>query len=280
MGFGIILGRIYAALLGLVELTFCRLQNLFGGSPQSGEITATIITCGESTYTRCLSAARSQTTPVVIKTVRDVHPLNASLDAALDSCETKWLLMVDADTILNPYCVELLSRHLKPGVGMVVAKLFDKVYGVIGFLRLVDAETLKEHRFTHPHDTPNPDRAARDFLVERGLRRVVLNATVGTHDPYGTPFESFRRFYGTYRKRDAEEQHMGTHLSFILKYACRNRAWNEVYYMIAGLVCAAIVDSERTRDYVSDSQMDQLFHAISEKDMYRDVTMHGDRERT
>lgn len=266
MGFETLIGRIRGFLNYLLELVSCRIISLLKKPAQANDITAVVITCGETTYDQCLSSVNSQTVPVEVKTVRDVHPLSASLDAALDCCDTKWLLMVDADTLLKPHCIQIMSRYLKPGTGMVVANLYDKVYGVIGFLRLIDAETLKNHNFRHPENYPYPDRAARDFITQQGLKRVVLKSVVGTHNPYPTHFETFRRFYGTYRKRGISEQDMGAHVRFVLKYGCRTRAWTEVYYMMAGIVCGAMADDTKTRDYVDDAQMQDFFNAVASKD--------------
>ena len=272
MGYENVFGRVRGVFLGWLELIVCRFMSFFRSSDQAKDITAVVITCGESTYEQCFSSVKRQTIPVNVKTVTNIHPLNASLDAALDACDTKWLLMVDADTILKPFCIEVMSRHLKPGVGMVVAKLYDKVYGVIGFIRMIDAEALKRHQFRHPENYPYPDRSARDFLIQKGLKRTVLNSVVGIHDPYATYYEAFRRFYGTYRKRDNSEHHMGAHVSYILKYGCRTKSWVDVYYMMAGLICGSITDDTKPRDYMADSQMQEHFQAITQKDKnYRDV---------
>lgn len=267
MGFEYYLKWITGVLYSLAELFVVRVLKVIGRAVRADELTVVLISCGETTYDKCLAAINNQTIPVIIKTVRDVHPLSASLDAALDACDTKWLLMVDADTIIHPYCVEVMCGKLKPGVGMVVAKLFDKVYGPIGYLRLVDAGTLKKHQFRHPKNDPYPDRKARDYLLQQKLKRVVLKSTLGVHNPYGTSFEAFRRFYGTYRKRDSSERRMDVHVQYILKYAGRSKAWREVYYMMAGLVCGALVDPDKPRDYKDDSEMLRHFEAISQKDI-------------
>ncbi len=266
MGYEIVWGRIQGVFHSMLELLACRVTSLFMGPIQTKDITAVVITCGESTYEQCLSSVKEQTHLVNVKTVSNIHPLSASLDAALDSCDTKWLLMVDADTMLKPYCIEVMSRHLRPGVGMVVAKLYDKVYGVIGFIRMIDAKALQRHQFRHPENYPYPDRSARDYLIQKGLKRIVLNSVVGTHNPYATYYEAFRRFYGTYRKRDSKEHHMGAHVSYILKYGCRAKSYDEVYYMMAGLVCGAIADASNPRDYLVDTQMREAFQAVTSKD--------------
>ncbi len=266
MGYGIIWGRVRGIFHNLLELLACRFTLLFTGPVQAEDITAVVIACGESTYEQCLSSVKNQSIPVNIKTVCNISPLSASLDAALDACDTKWLLMVDADTILKPYCLEVMGRHLKPGVGMVVAKLYDKVYGVIGYLRMVDAEMLKRHEFRHPENNPCPDRSARDFLIGKGMKRTVLNSVVGDHDPYATYFEAFRRFYGTFRKRDSSEHHIEPHVSYILKYGCRTKSWTEAYYMMAGLICGSITDATKPRDYTGDLQMQEHFQAVIAKD--------------
>lgn len=266
MGFEILFGRVWGFLGYLLEFVSCRIVSPFKKSVQASDITAIVITCGETTYEQCISSVNSQSVPVKAETIRNVHPLSASLDAALDCCDTKWLLMVDADTLLKPHCIEVMRRYLKPGVGMVVANLYDKVYGVIGFLRLIDAETLRNHKFRHPENYPYPDRAARDFITQQGLKRIVLTSVVGTHNPYPTYFETFRRFYGTYRKRNSSEHHMGAHVRFVLKYGCRTKSWTEVYYMMAGIVCGAMADDSKPRDYVDDSQMHDFFSAVASKD--------------
>ena len=270
MGLEVQFKKFSSLVICYLRYAISKVLTLLGQPPQTDDLTAIIIYCGESTYDQCLSALRNQTVPVKVKIIKDIHPLSASLDAALDACETKWLLMVDADTIIHPYCVELICRNLQPGIGMVVAHLLDKVYGVIGFLRMVDAESLKKHGFRHPENDPYPDRRARDFLLGLGLKRIVLSAILGIHNPYATNFEIFRRFYGTYRKRDSNEQQMKTHVVHIMKYANRKKAWSEAYYMMAGLVCGAMANPANTRDYIQDEEMQQYFQAISKKDAGKD----------
>lgn len=229
------------------------------------DITAVVIHCGESTLDACLAALSAQTRPIPIRIVADVHPLPASLDAALDVCETKWLLVVDADTIVAPDCVAVLGSHLVGDVGVIIGMLEDKVYGVIGGLRLMDAQTLNEAHFRHPVDDRYPDRKAINFLEARGLKRIVLGDVVGRHDPYQTDFETFRRFYGTYQKRSRQEHNAMPHAQAILEYFSRTGDVRGSYFMFAGLVCGTFQEAQPVRDYILDEEQRSRYLSVAEK---------------
>ena len=209
----------------------------------------------------------SQHLPVRIRVVRDVHPLPLSLDAALDSCETEWLLTVDADCILQPYCVERLWSHVDPGTGCVTGMLEDKVYGIIAGVRLLRVRPLKDIGYKYPLNDPYVDRKPINVLEQMGLKRVILRDIVGTHNPYGTDFEVFRRFFGVYRKRAALDRECAArpHLESILRYARGGGNDKEIYYMVAGLACAALVSRDNPRDYIEDKELSSMFSAVSRR---------------
>jgi len=229
----------------------------------SGNITAVIIHCGESTFQKSLESVQKQSIPVPIKVVKDVHPLPKALDKALEICDTEWLVTIDADTILYRHALMTLMKPISPDIGAIIGKLRDRVYGVIGGVRLINAKILKEHGFRHPWDNPYPDRKAINFLEGLGLRRIILEEIVGEHNPYNTPFEAFRRFFGTYRKRGPVEQNAEFHFKAIINFAKRSGDFELAYFMMAGLICAALVDTSSPRDYIKDEQLYFFFEKIS-----------------
>jgi len=229
-------------------------------------ITAVIFHCGESTYDACLKSLQEQTRTVRIATVRDAHPMTAAFDAGFDLCQTKWIALVDADMILYPRCIETLAGYTAADVGTIAGMLHDRVYGVIGNIKLMDAQTIKNQRFQHPPDDPYPERKAIYLLEGLGRKMLILHDKVlGEHNPYNTAYEAFRRFYGTYRKRGATARQAQEDFAAICRHARNESNAESAYYMMAGLVCAALADPSAARDYVADEEMKRMFQSVAQK---------------
>ena len=66
-----------------------------------------------------------------------------------------------------------------------------------------------------------------------------------------------------FRKRDESGAEINSHLRAILEHAHRSDDLKRSYYMLAGLICAALVDQDSERDYIDDTEMNALFAKVT-----------------
>lgn len=238
------------------------LRCLFHRRKPLAPVTVCITECGETTYHDCLwSVLRQKTEPRILTTISHVCPMPAMMDESLRRAETPWLMRVCADMILDPRCLATLYRRARGRegeIGVVTAKLRDKVYGIIGAITLLNAGALNKFNYHYPRRDPRPDRHAIAFLESLGYKSIALDAVLGEHNPYATPHEVFRRFYGTFQKRPRHHK-VEEHFMRIVAYWLATKDTGGAWMMMAGLVSGCGRPNGEHRDYVHCEHMDRAF---------------------
>jgi len=174
------------------------------------DVTALVLTVGETTFEAAVEALNNQTTPPTSRVVVDntVKTFHAAFNHGVAKVKTEFLLQCDADMILDPDCIEVLRGCMTPEVGIAAAFLEDPLLGFIQAVKLFRTESVKR-RPLPPTLTTDSDRAEQLHLdrekiifVERDRPRYGHPSHVlGSHQPpYDDPLYTFGRFHRLGRK--------------------------------------------------------------------------------
>jgi hypothetical protein len=170
-----------------------------------GDISAVVLTLGEPHTERALaSLARQTLQPAETIVVQGVSPFHRALNAGARRVQTPYFVQVDADMILNDWCLEELHHHMTPSVGMVVGPLADPLMGIE-----IGVKLFRRHCFeiARVQDTVSPDTDFNATLRSRGWDVVYALPspdhedsptpwpTMGAHCPPYTRLHTYARYH-------------------------------------------------------------------------------------
>lgn len=168
------------------------------------DVTAVVLTLGEETTPRALASLRSQSRgPAKTVLVDNVTPFHRALNVGASRVATEFFIQVDADMILDRYCVEDLRDCMARGIGVVQGPLADPLVGAVCGVRAFRTACFRDVAL---RDTLAPDTDFFADIAARGWeRRVVLNwrtndrapelwHTFGRHWPSYTPLYTYWKF--------------------------------------------------------------------------------------
>ena len=173
---------------------------------KTNELTAFIITCGESptSLAACEDALEKQTIQYKLEYIKNVSPMGQAYQAMIDRCKTPYYAQVDEDMILRFNALECLLEAMKAqpdDVAVVCGALHDVdtnryVYGVKLFRH--DAAKLVKYDNGLASDIGfNTQLQALGWRVE-GLPHTDI---YGDHAPFQTPRSAFKRWKRLYEKQ-------------------------------------------------------------------------------
>jgi hypothetical protein len=216
------------------------------------DVSAVVLTLGERTTERALASLRRQSAPpakVVVMT-GEVRPFHRALNQAAERVRTPFFIQVDADMILDPYCLEALRAAVREDAGMVIGQLLDPMLGAILGVRLFRRRCVEEAA------VPDTIAPATDFelgmqrsgwsllcALRRDDGRRPVAHLFGEHQPDYTALYVFRKFSlsgarNRYRKTGDrlravfQRLHRGRHPGALLArvaaaHAIFRRTWND-----------------------------------------------------
>jgi hypothetical protein len=164
------------------------------------DVTAVLLTVGEPTLERAAESIRRQNPrPAAVVTVEGVTPFSAALGRAVTHVQTPFFLQVDADMVLDENCLQSLLAAMRPGIGLVAAKLRDPLLGSVPAVKLFRREcwNLAPMQATVAQDSDYYER-----IAELGWTTVYVlpggsggtRHTLGEHLPDYTPGYTFATF--------------------------------------------------------------------------------------
>ena len=199
----------------------------------SDDVTAFLITVGETTTTAARAALGAQTMPVRVDVIDHVAPMDRAFQEMLTRVATPVFVQVDADMILAPTAVERLVTTLSRAaadVAFVCGPLWDEferrpLYGVKAYR----SEILRRYPYRGAYSCET-DQMAR--LRADGYRVELLplgprERCLGLHGTAYTPEAAFRRWKRLVikqRRSVAEKPPWGA-LGWTEAYYARHLAW-------------------------------------------------------
>jgi len=138
--------------------------------------------------------------PYPTVTIRDVFPMSVAFNAMVERCESRFIVQVDGDVVLEPSVVESLRTCIQahPWAYMAWGQLWED-YGdrlaAGGAVRIWRRWPLRLFRFL---DERCVDRGLHSRIRLTGMRRIQIHAgwKFGTHYPRQTPFARFSKARG------------------------------------------------------------------------------------
>ena len=133
-------------------------------------VTGLVLTIGESTTQRAISALESQTCPPDdIVVVQNVLPFHRAMNEGISRIKTEHFLQCDADMVPDPDCIEIMSMYTTLETGVVIAHLEDELMGKIQAIKFFRTDFAQEYRFTD-HVSPDTNYILR--LADMGIKYV------------------------------------------------------------------------------------------------------------
>jgi hypothetical protein len=165
------------------------------------EVTAVVLSIGETTTARAIESVQRQTLPVAeIVLVEGVTPFHRALNQGATRVATPFFVQVDADMVLDADCVERLTTCLAANVGLVVGHLRDPLYDRIEAIKLFRTECARRHPF---RDSISPDTDFGADIGQAGWATIYALRyggpcadhwhTFGEHDPVYTPLYTYAK---------------------------------------------------------------------------------------
>ena len=172
--------------------------------PPDPDLTICILSAVEPSLPECLESARgilsSDGGVGGIVYVKDVFPMSAAFNAMVERCQSKFIVQIDGDVVLEPWAVELLRSSIRahPWAYMAWGQLweaYDDGLRAGGAVRIWRRWPLKLFRF---RDERCVDRGLHSRIRLTGMRRIQVPAgwLFGTHYPRQTPFARFSKSRG------------------------------------------------------------------------------------
>ena len=179
-------------------------------------LTVCLMTCGEETEAECLAATAHWPSDVKFQEARGITPAAKALNQMFAQCQTKYLVPLDADMILNVDAYKRIENALN-SVSMdtkwhtILFSLWDtlteeKIYALKVF-------NMGAMRYIPYPDDPCPDIQHYKDLAAAGLHSIDLfhEQPIGNHVVRGNfyCYAKYRDLYATARSRprDALESH-------------------------------------------------------------------------
>lgn len=166
------------------------------------DVTAVVLSIGETYTSRAIAAVERQTLPVAeTVVVRGVSPFHRALNSGASRVRTPLFAQVDADMILDATCLEELRARMSDGIGLVSGLLRDPLVGRTHGVRLYRSECFERVQI---RDSISPDMdfgadiARHGWIRLHALRHQGQSAeerhTFGDHRPDYTPHYTFCKF--------------------------------------------------------------------------------------
>lgn len=166
------------------------------------DVTAIILTIGESTTQRAIESVKSQSLqPCEILVIDHVFPFHRAMTQAIEKVQSTFFVQVDADMILDQNCFAVLRKCMEPQVGLVVGHLRDPLLKRVVGVKMYRTSCLQRVSFT---DCISPDTEVQKELIALGWSSVrALNFsrserwswhTFGEHRPEYTPHYTYSKF--------------------------------------------------------------------------------------
>lgn len=166
------------------------------------DITAVVLSIGESYTDRAIASVRRQTLPAAdTVVVRDVSPFHRALNQGAAQVRTPFFVQVDADVILDDTCLEELRSRMGDGLGLVSAHLRDPVIGRTQGIRLYRTQCFEHVQI---RDSISPDMDFGTDILRYGWGRLYTLRyhgerrehwhTFGDHRPDYSPHYTFCKF--------------------------------------------------------------------------------------
>jgi hypothetical protein len=181
----------------------------------TSDVTAVVLSIGESYTDRALASVRRQTLPAADTIlVRNVSPFHCALNTGAAQVQTPFFIQVDADMVLDDTCFEELRTLMCNGVGIVSGFLRDPILGRTHGIRVYRTECFERVRI---RDSISPDMDFGLDIAHLGWVRVYALKyrgewtqhchTFGDHRPDYTPHYTFCKFLlegvrSRYRRRE------------------------------------------------------------------------------
>ena len=122
------------------------------------DITVFIISSGEPSFSRCLQLAQNQVGEILditykIKVISNITPMYKAFQRMLDTCDTKYLVQVDADMLLEPDAIARLRLGIENSSkrdAMFVGWLWDEdVERPIQGIKIYKSDIVKQFPYTN-----------------------------------------------------------------------------------------------------------------------------------
>lgn len=134
------------------------------------DITAIVLTVGETTTSRALKSLTQQTLPpketIVI---RNIRPFYRALNTGAAKVRTPFFLQVDADMVLDSTCIKDLRNCMSDDVGIVVGHVRDPMVGRGVGIKLFRTKCFEDLQF---RNTISPDTDFGAELLKYGWQTV------------------------------------------------------------------------------------------------------------
>lgn len=171
------------------------------------ELTFCFISCGEETSEECLKAVEPFRDSCEVIEVRNVYPQIKALQAMTEGVQTKYLVPLDADIVLNPDAYQRLREAIlrfgdDPMWHTILFPLWDTLTEQqILALKLMRADILKQIPF---HESATPDVEHYKRITEAGytcIDHYLRMRPIGNHVVKGHHFcyHKYRDVYMTLR---------------------------------------------------------------------------------
>jgi len=173
-------------------------------------ITMCLMTCGEKTEKQCLAAIEPFRDEIEFFEVRNIYPQLKALNQMIDQCNTKWLIPLDSDIILDPDAYNriknAINRHwLNPDWHSILFSLWDTLTEEkILALKILRTDVMKKHMF---REVATPDIEHYQRLTQEGytcIDQYIRQKPIGKHVVKGKKFcyHKYRDVYMTLRVHD------------------------------------------------------------------------------
>lgn len=162
-----------------------------------GNVSAILLTIGESTTSKAIAALQQQTFPISeIIIVSNNSPFSLALNYGIEQVKTPYFIQCDADMILDPDCVAVLMNEMKENVGLVHGYLIDPLMGPTSGIKLYNSEACKNIRHNNHF---NSEVMYVDELSKQGWDFIDVDpsaeTTLGIHgEDISDPAYLFERF--------------------------------------------------------------------------------------
>lgn len=177
------------------EIKFYRFHPI---SSYSNQITAVVLTSGESTFfNETLASIKSQSIKsheIII--IRNVSPFSKAAQAGLDSVKTPFFVTVDDDMILYLDCFKRLIYHISSNntFAEAVLRLKDPIMGRIYGIHMYRTDVIRSIGFHPLLDEKGAERKLRNMIISLGFSSIYIDVVAGQHHPIYTSSDIFRKY--------------------------------------------------------------------------------------